>query len=203
MRHGRTRRNAPTEALTSAMRVAGSATRPPGARHRMADTPPATPPSPALQERLPRSSRGRSRGVATTPSTTAGGASDPAGPPNGSRQHGRRGVHQARPRVRTAAPDGPTAADDRHHQQPCPDEHPDNADPAVHDGRVPGRGCAQTVAGNRIVRGDRRPAVPARRQRGPSGIGQVARDQRSDSERVSPRWARGRSRGSRTRAPPR
>ena len=123
-----------------------------------------------------RVSRGRSRGVATTPSTTAGRASDPAGPPTGSRKHGCRDVHQARPRVRTAAPDGATAADDRHHQQPCPDEHPDDADPAVHDGGVPGRGCAQTVAGNRIVQEAVDQRFQRARQRRPSRTGQVARD---------------------------
>ena len=87
------------------------------------------------------------RGVPTAPSPLPY-ASVRAGSPTPSRQHGRRDVDQARPRVRTAgAPDGPTAADDRHHQQPCPDEHPDNADPGVHDERVPGRTSAQTAHG--------------------------------------------------------
>jgi hypothetical protein len=89
-----------------------------------------------------RRGRPRARGVATTPLT-----SDRTGPSTTIVRRGCRDVDEACPRFRTAvAPDGPTAADDRHHQQPCPDEHPDNADPGVHDGRVPGGNPAQTSA---------------------------------------------------------
>jgi hypothetical protein len=171
MRHGRPRprRNAPTEALTSLREPQG---RPPGPRGHGTGWP--TPrqrhhgrwryKSAFPQLAWPVPGRGHNpvhhRRMSVRPGRPADrvragppAGPDPTGPPTGSRQHGCRDVHQARPRVRTAAPDGPTAADDRHHQQSCPDEHPDNADPAVHDGRVPGRGCAQTVAGNRIIRG--------------------------------------------------
>jgi hypothetical protein len=206
MRHGRPRprRNAPTEALTSLREPRG---RPPGPRGHGTGWP------------TPRQRHhGRQRYKSAFPQLAwpvSGRGHNPRPPPPDERQ--------TRPARRpgpgsTAAGTSTRPARGSGRQRPTDRQQPTTviiSSPAqtstqttltqlyTTDG-CPAEAAHKPSPATASVRGDRRPAVSgASGSADPPGSVRWSRDQRSDSGRVSPRWARGRSRGSRTRAPPR